>query len=335
MAHNSSSEGSLPVARRSSRGPEYRRTAALVVLAVLGTVFVVWVIGSTVAAGALGCVGCHSLDSYAHAASDSGHSSVECAECHVGSGFWPAVSSAPRAWGWLWSSAIGREPQSTSVSNSMCLSCHQSVAGETLEARGIRVRHSDFEDILCTTCHAGIAHALEDRHYAGIQMDDCTSCHRTNAIDVSTCETCHVGDGERHDSPTPWRAAHGRGWQQSHGMGDLSGCVDCHVPSYCARCHGVAMPHPPDWQRTHGSSAVDSMDSCESCHQPDWCESCHGLTMPHEVGYIAEHPVDAEEFNPQTCYRCHALEVCEACHVQSSHPIVPGVRSDAHGSGGS
>lgn len=311
-----------------------RLVAAWVSLALLVVLAVFWAAGSLVAGGAFGCDGCHAMAPYAAAHGESLHAGTSCRECHTRSGIPAAIVAAPRSLRWISSAVVGRKPAPVQVTDEPCRDCHSMVLSETVDSGGLRVRHSDFIETSCGMCHAGTAHVLDDRHYMAPQMEDCTGCHRTSAVRVESCTTCHVGSGDRAEQgASAWRAVHGAGWAQAHGMGDLDGCVDCHEPSYCARCHGLAMPHPVEWARTHGESAVESAATCESCHDPDWCTSCHGMQMPHPVAFISVHPGAASEQGQQVCYRCHSFGLCESCHVKSSHPLVPGVRADAHGGG--
>ncbi|PKQ29280.1 MAG: hypothetical protein CVT60_06215 [Actinobacteria bacterium HGW-Actinobacteria-10] len=322
----------LTTALRSPLGR--RAVAAWVSLALLVVLAVVWTAGSLVAGGAFGCDGCHAMAPYAAAHSQSMHQGTSCRQCHTREGIPAAVVAAPRSMRWISSAVMGRDPAPVEVNDDACRYCHRMVLTETVDSGGLRVRHSDFIETSCRVCHAGSAHVLDGRHYMGPQMEDCTGCHRTSAVRVESCDICHVGKGERAEQgASAWRAVHGGGWAEAHGMGDLDGCVDCHEPSYCARCHGLAMPHPVTWASDHGKSAVESMASCDSCHDPDWCSLCHGMDMPHPSGFIAAHPVVARAESLQVCYRCHSVGLCESCHVKSSHPIVPGVRTDAHGGG--
>ncbi|MDP2234696.1 MAG: hypothetical protein Q8K89_13745 [Actinomycetota bacterium] len=305
--------------------------AAWVVLVVMGVLAGVWGGGAVVAGGVVQCDSCHAMTPYVTAAQDSAHSGTNCRACHTGTGPVAALVNAPRAWGWISSAVLGREARPVAISDAPCRDCHNAVLDSTVESRGIRVRHSDFEASSCYSCHPGIGHPISDRHYIGVQMADCTSCHRTSAVRIESCDLCHVSRSTRATGASSWRAAHGQGWEKAHGMGNLTGCTDCHAPSYCASCHGLAMPHPAQWPRSHGESAKENGASCPSCHEATWCESCHGVAMPHPAEFLASHPTQVENDGAEICHRCHSVQVCERCHISSSHPLVPGVRSDAHG----
>lgn len=109
-------------------------------------------------------------------------------------------------------------------------------------------------------------------------------------------------------------------------MGDLGTCVTCHEPQRCASCHGVSLPHPMRWDRSHGDKLdAEGRRACETCHESQWCEDCHGgVSMPHEDAYIMMHQFDAES-RPAVCSRCHVSESCDDCHRLAGHPDVEGV----------
>lgn len=319
--------------RLLSRWREMTRFARAGVLActALLALVVVWGTGSAVAAGAFECTGCHAMEAYARAHSESTHSGLGCRECHTGTGAVAALVNAPRALGWMGASVFGVQSAPVDTSDASCRSCHDAVLTQTVESGGLRVRHADFVESTCHTCHPGTGHVLAERHYVGTQMSDCTSCHRSSALLITSCEVCHIGKGDRAVGESSWRVVHGAGWKQTHGAGELEGCTDCHTPSYCARCHGIPMPHPAEWPNTHGATALESAKPCRSCHEADWCSSCHGIEMPHPDGFWPAHPAEVKRAGAETCHRCHSIQTCERCHVSSSHPVVPGVRSDAHG----
>lgn len=310
----------------------HREVVALSLLAATGIALLIWGAGTLVAGGYFGCTGCHSMQSYASPHTDGPHASVPCGTCHVGDGLVASLSNSPRAIGWVLGAVISARPAVLVASDAACRECHSRVLANTIENHGLRVRHQDFAEASCIDCHSGTAHILPGHHYLAPQMDECTGCHRTSATRVETCEVCHRGSGSRSPGASAWKSVHGPAWQQTHGAGDLSGCVSCHTPAYCASCHDLAMPHPSDWPRTHGATARDDRISCLSCHDDAWCTSCHGVEMPHASGFMSRHPSAVHRVGAQTCYRCHLLEQCEHCHVASSHPQVPGVRTDAHGS---
>ena len=300
-----------------------RRALWAVGIMLLVLVAVLLLTGAAVRAD-VGCTSCHTMAPYAEASAVSGHPSLECSACHASSGITGMIVDGARAMSWVSSSEVSP----VAYDDTPCVGCHANVLEETIEARGIRVRHSDFSEMPCTRCHSGTGHALEDRFYRVAEMDDCMQCHRSSVDNLDTCETCHVpdADAERREGNTTWRVTHGAGWEQAHGMGDLRTCKACHEPSYCIECHGVQVPHPTDWLVGHGAPLAGVADDrCATCHETEWCTSCHQVEMPHPTGFLPLHGPEAEEIGEDACYRCHDAENCNACHIQSSHPNIPGV----------
>jgi hypothetical protein len=270
------------------------------------------------------CDSCHTMQPYVEAAPESAHSSLPCSSCHASTGTGGMLVDGLRAAGWVSSGEV----QPVAYDDAPCLECHSNVLEETIEAGGIRVRHSDFADMPCTRCHGGTGHEVEGRFYRITEMDDCMQCHRSSTANLETCSVCHVpdADAERREGNTTWRVTHGPGWQQTHGMGDLRTCTACHDPAYCIECHGVRVPHPSDWLVGHGDPLEGVEDErCATCHDSQWCVDCHQVDMPHPAGFLPAHGPEADEVGSERCYRCHDRRNCDECHIRSSHPSLPDV----------
>lgn len=272
-----------------------------------------------------GCSWCHSMQPHVTAHEASSHVSVECRSCHATPGVLGPTADGLRIVRWLLAEPFADGPGVVSLSDRPCMSCHTETLHETITG-SVRVRHEDFADEPCATCHGGTSHTVEGRFYIGAQMEDCMSCHRVSVANLVGCEACHPDDTapSARSLPTAWKASHGAGWEQAHGMGDLRSCPACHAPSVCEKCHGVGLPHPSAWSRSHGLGLTDAARAdCVPCHQEQWCMDCHGVPMPHPVGFLPVHGPAAEE-NPGACDTCHSAEQCDYCHYRSSHPDVPG-----------
>ncbi len=291
--------------------------------------------GMAVGTGAVGCVDCHAMQPYAEAHTESTHSGVPCTGCHVEAGALGAAASASRGLGWIAAAAMDTTSVADAVGDSACRSCHAPVLAKTVTASGIRVRHADFAEIRCTQCHAGVGHRLPEGWYLGIQMADCTECHRTSSGNLESCSVCHVDetDAARASGESAWRVTHGPTWPKTHGMGDLRSCTSCHSPAYCARCHEVELPHPSDWPKRHGRAVTTNSDACFRCHESTWCVECHGVPMPHPAGFLPGHGAVVAEESEAVCLKCHSIQTCDECHYRSAHPNVPGVDAGAHGGG--
>jgi len=298
------------------------------------TLVLLFALGIGVSAG-VGCSACHAMSPYVAAHADSQHPAVSCGACHARSGALGALADGVRVTGWATGALLGRVPSVLAPGRDGCLDCHAQALQEVVTNRGVAVRHSDFIATPCGTCHDGTGHRLEARAYRAPEMDDCLVCHRTAGNNLNGCALCHPADAEssRADSKTSWRVTHGSNWTQTHGMGDPDTCSSCHQTTFCARCHGVKLPHPPDWPRTHGRDLDNAVRAdCGACHEAEWCERCHGgIEMPHGSSYLASHGKDSDARGEDACLRCHDKDSCVACHAAHIHPNGPGVTDPGGG----
>lgn len=292
------------------------------------------VIGLLVSAGLglgvrdAGCTAvCHAMRPYADASDVSPHGQLRCAACHAGEGPLSIIADGLAIQRRAGAALRGAEPSLAPSADDACLTCHAGVLRGVMTARGIAVRHQDFLGMPCAECHGGTGHEVADRVYAVPEMDDCMQCHSSSSREPTTCGRCHVPvkDAERRVRKSTWRTTHGPDWKTAHGLGDQSACVSCHRPAYCAKCHGVALPHPESWPREHGETATSEvLGRCRTCHESQWCSDCHGVEMPHPADFLPTHGPRALETGEQLCERCHAAEACSDCHLRSSHPDTPG-----------
>ena len=321
---------------RRVRTPQQRavRIAVLVGGALLPVTLVLAVVLGLGVSQGVGCGSCHAMGPYAAVGGDSSHSALGCQQCHAREGVTGILADGFRAMRWTGAAFVGRGVAGYTTDQSSCLRCHESVLVGTTVSRGIAVRHSDFIATPCGYCHEGTGHMIEGRTYRGPAMDDCLTCHKTSQSNLAGCEKCHpkVAERDRRETQTAWRVTHGPNWQTTHAMGNMATCSSCHPTEFCAKCHGVKLPHPPDWARAHGRGLDPvTRDSCATCHELSWCDTCHGgLSMPHPAGFMPDHGVLANDVGEQACNRCHEPMACTICHYQSSHPNVPGL-SAPHG----
>jgi len=111
-------------------------------------------------------------------------------------------------------------------------------------------------------------------------------------------------------------------WRETHGMGDQDTCQTCHPADFCAKCHGVPVPHPIDFGASHGQAAIENPSACLTCHKSEetFCDTCHGTEMPHPADYIQAHVTIAQGDSDPRCIRCHVQSDCSACHALHTHP---------------
>jgi hypothetical protein len=103
----------------------------------------------------------------------------------------------------------------------------------------------------------------------------------------------------------------------------VQSCATCHEQKFCANCHGMPMPHPQGFVRTHIQEARRNLALCQRCH--DWgeqsCRQCHAKRPP-------SHTADFRETHPQrladggaSCQVCHGRNACADCHrLPMPHP---------------
>lgn len=307
---------------------------------VVGLVLCVWllsgvVVGAVFSDDSSRCSACHVMELRALAVGTGMHAGVECAGCHIDSGIAGVVKTGFGVEGMLYANLLHRSPKSAAVSDSACRSCHAQSLKSVGASHGIRMRHADITDQRCRSCHGGVGHTMPELVYETSDMDSCSPCHAGSGGDPSSCTLCHIEEsaGRERVIPTAWGATHGPNWLKTHGSGDLDGCIQCHAPSKCISCHGVALPHPNSWLRTHGAKTLEvGFDSCHTCHDESWCTRCHGgVTMPHPSGFLPVHGTEAERLGTSACTRCHASQSCDSCHYESAHPHIP-KSSDTTGS---
>lgn len=300
-------------------------------IAALGVAWIAW-LAVTVATGWLSqggsCDGCHAMKPYAAAFESGPHSGLTCTRCHSDRGSVARVADGLAMQRRSASVVLGRPVSPARPSDRSCRRCHADIRLGVQVNRALRMSHEQVWGRSCLDCHAGTGHRLDDRSYSTALMEGCVTCHSSTDADPDGCDYCHVDeDASRvRTDVTPWQVTHGETWGRVHGMGDLSSCVSCHAPSYCATCHGVGMPHPKSWSVTHGDGLrVEARrEKCESCHRSGWCDDCHGVPMPHGEGFLPRHGPIAERAAKGTCMRCHAEQACDDCHFRSAHPNIPG-----------
>ena len=299
------------------------------------------------------CGQCHRQGTYEESLAQSAHSELGCVRCHMEPGVTGLVGFNVDYTRWLVTYGTTKrapEPTAGSVGSTACLQCHGEVRNGVLEARGIRVRHSDFlaTGTACRDCHNDASHPGALIEPSQPTMDLCLPCHDGETVSAE-CETCHVADATV-------RPESSRGYKQLKTSGDPDSCYTCHEESPCLQCHGIRMPHPPKWSPAnpnepgddtgHARPGFEDRETCWRCHfaedQPfvpadEGC-SCHGLLGDFHNGaaWVAEHGLEATgqrsgEF--AECFACHSQNLCDVCHPPSyreryapnpAAPLTPG-----------
>ncbi|MEN6430553.1 MAG: hypothetical protein ABFC80_06895 [Coriobacteriales bacterium] len=233
-----------------------------------------------------------------------------------------------------------------------CTQCHDLSARRITPSSGIIIDHDVHEKngIQCTMCHNRVAHKedftpkLTDpksskksvKHEDHMLMEGCyrdKACHGLEAGHKApgTCATCHPSDfelkPENHvvagfyqpggDSSGHWKLK-----EQRPGY-----CRTCHLESeFCSDCHGLEMPHPKDFVKTHGDVGRKSPKVCAKCHAKGeqardavsmrFCNSCHHKDADPTRDWIPQHFEEVQKNGAEACFECHDPTYCAKCHVK-------------------
>jgi hypothetical protein len=173
----------------------------------------------------------------------------------------------------------------------------------------------------CSVCHASDTH-VQDRINRPT-MSRCFLCHGIDkdAIAPGECSTCHPAGAptkpSSHDDPKWEPSAHAKA-----ALIDRFECLTCHTERFCTSCHGLALPHPSDWDATHPDIYFREPTTCARCHpitEPrsrDFCDTCHHPQGPDSVPWREYHPTAVKEATATNCFECHSELTCSACHVR-------------------
>jgi hypothetical protein len=102
-------------------------------------------------------------------------------------------------------------------------------------------------------------------------------------------------------------------------------CSTCHARSFCTDCHGVPMPHPPTFVKTHGPIGTKNPGVCAKCHglNVDFCNNCHhgthiDYTIKPNLTWKQQHPLAVNQVGAANCIQpggCHSPTYCAVCHA--------------------
>jgi predicted CXXCH cytochrome family protein len=301
-------------------------------LAVLGSIV-------TTAVFMPGCGLCHSKGELGAATAAGTHADVACGSCHGGVTAQSRLRFGTTVVLGMVAPIMPVDPSVSSVETVKCTSCHAKALVGTVEASGLRISHASCAKTRqCTDCHSTVAHGSAVQWPLTTTMELCYDCHGVAAV-PSACDTCHTArlPSDRVQTGV-FAVTHGPNHEQTHGMGDMDTCGQCHVSSKCTKCHGPGLPHQSDFVTKHGDVAQLPAAKCRQCHTAKFCVDCHVYPMPHSSTFVAEHGRVVELKGQTACQRCHAPTDCSDCHVDHVHPVTTeqlqrlGVNPD--GSGG-
>lgn len=202
------------------------------------------------------------------------------------------------------------------------------------------------------------------KHEQFMSMTACFRCHTQNAESLGlkapgTCITCHPKDFElkpaSHNQAGFFPSGHARLAAQEEtrvaaaetakkkeageaeekageGVGEslpevasINECSTCHGKSFCSDCHGIEMPHPANFKKSHGATGKKSPKVCSRCHgnANQFCDECHhGSSMKWDYNiampWRKQHPSAVKQLGANACFSCHDPVYCAHCHVSGS-----------------
>ena len=314
---HSSTQGVADLQSNGARNP-----IRIVAWSIAGLIVLLAVVFAVTAATLPGCAWCHDSAHFVEQTAARSHAKVECLRCHVSPGPVPRMTYAYNV---LFGMTLHVTPVSggpdTAIPDSTCLSCHAAVMTKKVTVNGLSILHKQCtKGRTCVHCHADTAHGTAVKWITTVNMNECLDCHNTDRV-RSDCNVCHAkrSEAERIRSGE-WMVTHNANWQKTHGMGDLKTCAACHAREYCARCHGMPLPHGADFIRSHPALAQTNRRDCAVCHKQAFCNSCHGLVMPHPAKFTPSHASIVKKQGTVVCLRCHVQDDCNNCHVKHVHP---------------
>lgn len=300
-----------------------RHTARRAIAIAVGALLLLIAASLAVTSESSVCASCHAMRPYADGLATTKHRDVACYTCHLTAGAWSWPAFKARELFVMYPAALSGATVSgvgSRTAGRRCVDCHGAVLAKTVSGSGLRIAHKTCASGRdCSSCHDA-SHGAATRWKRTPVMEDCLRCHAARAD--AACDKCHVSrTRETLLKKSAWRVTHGAGWKTQHGMGDIYLCRTCHKDADCVTCHGLPIPHPDDFGRTHGEYSRSHADRCPQCHSGTaFCNDCHGLTMPHPAGFTRYHGAEAKSKADKRCNRCHFPADCEACHSSHKHP---------------
>lgn len=260
------------------------------------------------------------------------HNKIACTKCHVKPGIINMLEHKVKTLKEpvLYVTGKWEKPikMTETIEMETCLQCHSenrqfSVSGDIIIPHD---RHAK-KGILCTACHAGVAHAKiserglisedaevqpEDwneeyaravvkREFTNPDMNVCMSCHKERKITLK-CSACHS------KLPTPLDHKIGD-WGSNHGINARNNIA------YCNKCHKYGL----DVEKPDMSVIVNYIS------QNSFCSGCH-KEMPknHENDWRTNHGPMANKNGKDNCFACHRVKeiakpiiakvYCNQCH---------------------
>ena len=312
---------------------------------------VVFTAGSIIVTGQPSfCNSCHIMNPYYASWQSSGHSEVNCLDCHLQPGFAGYVKGKINGLAQAVDCIVGRvgtKPNAT-VKDVSCLrsECHSSeeLISSNIDYEGIKFTHKnhiakvvDGIRISCGTCHS---HFEGDEHFA-VNNNVCFMCHflqdnkSGSRLVQTSCQSCHVVPDKvikrglvtiNHAEFVSYKAS----CEDSCHKKEIEKTSDV-ADSVCLNCHGFSKEQQMDSLELHKSHTNHEKVECFACHgkvshgqtqvssistMMD-CQNCHSDT--HQVQrriYMTQHPMQDEktELVLSPMFLTHVE--CSGCHIE-------------------
>lgn len=327
---------------------QMRWPAKVLLLIVLVSFFAA---GAIVVTGQPGfCNSCHIMNSYYASWKTSGHSHVNCLDCHLQPGFTGYVKGKINGLAQAVDCMVGRvgtNPSAT-VKDASCLrsECHsvEEISSKTIDYNGAKFTHEkhlssvvDGIVMSCGTCHS---HFEGDEHFS-VRNDACFTCHFLRRVDAdgklvqTNCQNCHEVPSKAikrglvtidHAEFVSYQASceescHKNEIRKTSKVDDRS----------CLSCHSFSKDPHADSLELHKAHTAGEKVECFACHGqvahgrtavPSLavmmdCQNCHSDT--HQVQrtiYATENPMQQEKTDRVLSPMFLTHVECTGCHIE-------------------
>jgi len=282
------------------------------------------------------CGLCHEMDYDIDALSKSAHAQLTCYACHqrlsVPNLIFHKILAMKELYYHFTNSyekpinAHSHYAEEGEVPNDNCNFCHSILTRKVTASEGVIINHEVHlkKGINCIMCHNRVAHPNMEEYKTEyedwMKMDGCVRCHKQeeNSPAPGACKACHPKGfelkPENHFAKGFMPSGH---WKLKEE--DPKYCEMCHNEKvFCYNCHGMEMPHPGDWKKTHRTIGKKKPGSCKLCHKgKNFCNNCHhGADYGSPAEWIKKHQLIVKKKGAQPCFQCHEETFCSFCHVR-------------------
>lgn len=271
------------------------------------------------------CISCHAGIAHTDEVASDAHQTVPCVSCHEHGDVVESLTLGV----WLRTQHIIGGMMATGpagtygvVAGRACLTCHEGVREGVTENpdRALQISHKEPLEAGagCMDCHI-----LDETERIGrrtVGMSSCLRCHDEQQASAE-CPTCHTGDvsqavlvSQAHEP------------RQTISRPD---CYTCHDPGPCDSCHGVRLPHPEQYARTHMMDAARDIwfgggQTCAACHTTErnscYQRGCHFNELDYHRAEDPGFPRNHGSRPDMSCDDCHPFarefdDPCTMCHA--------------------